>query len=707
MHLALAVTALSVIVTGLSILIVERRVSDRMEATIGSNLAELAHQTTSRLDRSMYERLREIQLAARRIGKITRREDIQREIDDLQTSYGYYAWIGMTDLQGRITHGSGGLLAGADVSKRSWYTGALQGTHLFDVHDALMLHDATGKPGSLPPRVFDIAFPVHDATGVLLGVLAAHVTWEWARDVRQAIFRNQKDAGAELLILSASGRILLGPSSHEGEQLTTAASVAAGRGITSYLRERWPDEGDYLVGFSRSNGHRESPGLGWRILVRQDYEEALAPVRDVQRSLAGWGVAIALGFSVLGWFGAGIITRPLFLLAKEAGSLATDKPMTLSDGGYREVHMLRTAIDTGGRRLQESAAALAASELQLQGILKTAMDAIITVDDRQRIVMFNDAAQRLFGLSRDEALEQPLVGLMPEAARSRHGTYVQQFGDRGGTTRAMGSGRVVYGRRSDGTEFPLEASISAYQAEDGRRLYTVIMRDISERMHDREALLRSNAQLQEFSDRFDRTLLSQLEEQMARIAQELHDSLGSSLAGVSLLLASARQMPEEADGLLERAGEQVRAAAESTRQLARGVMPVGTHTGALLQALEQFAQTISVSRLADLQVHASTSLDAIDPVTGNHVYRIIQEAVNNALRHGRADVIQVSFEDEGGRYLVRVTDNGMGFDLQRLAVTESGVGVKSMQARARAVGAEIGWTSSPGEGVIVTLDWPR
>ena len=124
--------------------------------------------------------------------------------------------------------------------------------------------------------------------------------------------------------------------------------------------------------------------------------------------------------------------------------------------------------------------ALRESKERLAGIVSSAMDAIITVDDDQRVVLFNEAAERMFGCPAAEALGQPLNRFIPERFRGAHTEHVRRFGETGGTSRAMGRLSALAALRADGTEFPIEASISKIEV-GGRKLYTVIHRDITER----------------------------------------------------------------------------------------------------------------------------------------------------------------------------------------------------------------------------------
>ncbi|HEY7544143.1 MAG TPA: PAS domain S-box protein [Blastocatellia bacterium] len=140
--------------------------------------------------------------------------------------------------------------------------------------------------------------------------------------------------------------------------------------------------------------------------------------------------------------------------------------------------------------------ALRASQGRLAGIVDSAMDAIITIDEAQRIVLFNPAAEKMFRCRSQEAVGQPLDRFIPERYRVAHRDHIRDFSRTGVTNRAMGAHISASGLRRDGEEFPIEASISQIEAA-GQKLYTVILRDITDRRRaeaEREQLI---AQLQD------------------------------------------------------------------------------------------------------------------------------------------------------------------------------------------------------------------
>jgi PAS domain S-box-containing protein len=127
----------------------------------------------------------------------------------------------------------------------------------------------------------------------------------------------------------------------------------------------------------------------------------------------------------------------------------------------------------------------------LAGIIDSAMDAILSIDEQHRIVLFNRAAERVFRCSREQAIGKSLVRFIPERFHEVHGEHLRSFGVSGQTSRSMYEPGTVVAQRWDGEEFPAEATISFAEAEDQRR-YTVILRDVSERIRAEEELRLSN-----------------------------------------------------------------------------------------------------------------------------------------------------------------------------------------------------------------------
>jgi PAS domain S-box-containing protein len=128
-----------------------------------------------------------------------------------------------------------------------------------------------------------------------------------------------------------------------------------------------------------------------------------------------------------------------------------------------------------------------ASDAMFAAILGIAADAVITVDEAHRIIHFNKGAEEIFGWPSADVLGQHLNTLLPERFRPRHDGFIEEFARSGDASRRMGHRREVAGRRRDASEFPAEASISKLDLPGGRRVFTAVVRDITERRRAQES----------------------------------------------------------------------------------------------------------------------------------------------------------------------------------------------------------------------------
>jgi PAS domain S-box-containing protein len=141
-------------------------------------------------------------------------------------------------------------------------------------------------------------------------------------------------------------------------------------------------------------------------------------------------------------------------------------------------------------RVEERTAELLESKERMTGIIASAMDAIITVDGRHNIILFNRTAEKIFGWKEKDIVGQPLDCLVPQRLRALHREHVQRFAQTGVTKRTMSKPGILHGRRKNGEEFPMDATISQVDVA-GKKLLTVILRDATERqwLEERNARL--------------------------------------------------------------------------------------------------------------------------------------------------------------------------------------------------------------------------
>ena len=159
-----------------------------------------------------------------------------------------------------------------------------------------------------------------------------------------------------------------------------------------------------------------------------------------------------------------------------------------------ETRVLTVLRDVTAR--QQTEEELRASQARFAGILDIAEDAIVSVAADQRIVLFNQGAERIFGYAAAEVLGRPLDTLLPPHSREVHGQHMQVFAHAAGALRKMGERREVFGRRKDGSEFPAEASISRLEL-NGQTLFTAMLRDVTERKRAEAAIRQLNDELEQ------------------------------------------------------------------------------------------------------------------------------------------------------------------------------------------------------------------
>ena len=224
----------------------------------------------------------------------------------------------------------------------------------------------------------------------------------------------------------------------------------------------------------------------------------------------------------------------------------------------------------------------------------------------------------------------------------------------------------------------------------------------------RRRIIESNTELERITHNFNRSLIREVEKRQQQVARELHDSVGSSLAGVSLLLGSASAAAKEnarLSTLLLKAHEQVSDTAQHVREISRGMTPAGSEAGALLPAIEQFAAHLTQYNHVHCTVQSRGDFSQVPAETGTHIYRIVQEATNNAMRHGGATAIRIVLAESGGRCRLTISDNGSGCEFESLSSSHGGIGLRSMQARARAMDGVFEIGNRPAGGCRVRVEW--
>ncbi|NNC28844.1 PAS domain S-box protein [Longimicrobium terrae] len=302
-------------------------------------------------------------------------------------------------------------------------------------------------------------------------------------------------------------------------------------------------------------------------------------------------------------------------------------------------------------------AALRLSEAKFAGIISISSDAIVSVDEEQRITFFNQGAENTFGYAVDEVMGQPLEMLLPDAFRAAHAAQVRGFGESPVAARRMGERGQISGRRKTGEVFPADASISKIEV-GGQRIYTAVLRDVTERVEAEEALARqaeelarSNAELEQFAYVASHDLQEPLRMVASytqllarryggRLDEDAHEFIGYAVDGVQRMQALISDLLA-----YSRVGSR------------GGTMDRTDLNAVLARTLDGLGQAIEESG-------AQVTADTLPVVTGDAVQlgQVLQNLVANAVKfHGDAPPrVHVGAERNGAEWVIRVRDNGIG-----------------------------------------------
>jgi PAS domain S-box-containing protein len=348
---------------------------------------------------------------------------------------------------------------------------------------------------------------------------------------------------------------------------------------------------------------------------------------------------------------------------------------------------------------------LARSEARLRGILDSAMDAIITVDERQHIVLFNRAAEQVFGCPREQAIGAPLAWFIPERYRAGHEQHIRRFGETGTSSRRMGAQRIVTGMRRNGEEFPIDASISQI-TENGAKFYTVILRDVTERVRAEDALKRSREELRGLSQAAN----SVREQEKSRIARELHDELAQALTALKMDVdwVADRAKTDHDDALEEKLAAMqamLDDTVAATRRISADLRPLMLDDLGLVPAVEWLVQGFTERSGIHCDLRLVEEGLELDEPYASAVFRILQESLTNVAKHAQASRVEMSLARTDGAVAISVCDNGRGFAPEDPRKPNS-FGLMGLRERAYALGGTVDIWSRAGEGTKIDVRIP-
>jgi PAS domain S-box-containing protein len=387
-------------------------------------------------------------------------------------------------------------------------------------------------------------------------------------------------------------------------------------------------------------------------------------------------------------------------------------PLFDSDGTLREWVGVHTDI-TESKRAEET---LRQANDKLESVLSSITDGLVVLNRDWNFTYINEQGARLLGIRPEDFIGKNMWEIYPHA---QHLKFYEAY------HRAIDSRQALHFEEYYPEPlniwiechcYPTEHELSVYfrditarkQAEESVR---TLNQELESRVVERTAELRAAvAKVEKEIDkrrRLEREILEIAEREQSRLGQDLHDGLGQELAGISLLSNALANDLETAAHSSAKAAANIakytNSTIESARRLARGLYPIELSRRGLLFALEDLAELTNLRTSVSCELRSEGLAAGLKPSTEIHIYRIVQECISNAIKHGKASRITIELLTRGEFYIVAVTDNGVGF---AGSSDSGGMGLHLMEYRARLIGAQIEINNPIGGGCRVECRLP-
>jgi PAS domain S-box-containing protein len=361
-----------------------------------------------------------------------------------------------------------------------------------------------------------------------------------------------------------------------------------------------------------------------------------------------------------------------------------------------EIGVYQEELLSQNDELKRAQATLEETRDQFIELYDSAPCGYLTLDSSGVIRQCNLTAAAFFGRARDALRSVPLLGFIHGESRALYVKFLRQLRSDPPTAATVElTMRVADGRR--------DAHLFCRPRRTNEHEHFASIIDITER----KELERERARTAREHAALASRLLTAIDEERQRIARNLHDDVGQQLTAIRMMFGSAIH------GLGPKAGPQLQSVQQLVEDLDRRLHLVATELRppaldvGLVTAVEQYVGRWSATLGIPAVVHIRGLADMhISPDTGLHLYRIIQEALNNIAKHAAARQVSVRLERKGGAVLVVVKDDGRGFDLEQKRGETTLLGLVGMRERAQMIGGQLRIQTAPTKGTSITVSVP-
>jgi PAS domain S-box-containing protein len=431
----------------------------------------------------------------------------------------------------------------------------------------------------------------------------------------------------------------------------------------------------------------------------------------IRRTLAGEQVDPSVEYRVIKRDGSmlyGVLsTRITYSDGEPDGAFVIAHDVTERRRAADELATQREQLREANRRLEarvvERTAALMGANERLRyeaSVLANIADAVVVTDKNRRITYINRAAQELTGWTMEEALgHNPVHLFQAEFCGCSDEDFARQVETAG---RWQGQALV---RRRGGASHYADAAVELLLDENGQFVGHIgVYHDITEHKELETALRAEQEQSRALATR----LVEAVENERRSLARELHDQAGQTTWALNLMLGRLRQ-DLDAGGAhaarFDRIDELVTNVMDELRRLTLNLRPPSLDRAGLLQALREYVEFYRAQSALAVDLVTSDLERRLPADVETAIYRVVQEALTNVVRHASASHVSVTVERRGERVFAAIEDDGQGFEVAA-ALSSGRLGVLGMRERARSLGGEFRITSAPGKGTTVRFDLP-
>ena len=427
---------------------------------------------------------------------------------------------------------------------------------------------------------------------------------------------------------------------------------------------------------------------GWEGVNKGINREGIAFHWAWRRSAAtGWFISVGVPESVLN------AASNTVLVSNAAG------------GGLLLAFAIALSYYLGGR-ISQSVGALGIDRQptreEFQVLFEFAPNGVLVLGRDGHIALVNARMETMFGYSREELIGMPVETLIPERFRGGHSELRTKFA-RAPQARPMGAGRDLFGQRKDGSEFPVEIGLNPIRTRAGDLVMATVV-DVTARKHAAERLSAAIAERDDLRRRF----MQAQEDERLRLAHELHDQTGQSLAAVMLQLKGMDKLVDAAGrNHLRLLRKQLEQMGKALHHVAWELRPASIDELGLASLLANYVSEWSAQFGIDADFHCRDgALDGLTNEMRTTIYRVIQEALTNIARHARGVTsASVVIDRSDATLQLTIEDNGTGFDAdspsEAGARKDGGLGLAGMRERLSLIGGDFVIESSTGGGTTI------